>query len=467
MFCFPLIALVFANFSEKPHPVLSPGGNWKLDVLVTQNGAKYQGIVLDESSAGVRFRVVRRPPGRATVTLTTYFQKNEVDQIIKITDAERQTIKAKLAELDPTGAGERQRMEDLELKPTDWLGEPNRAKKYVSEQFILKSSASDEITRRAAVRLEQIFTAYARFLPPRVQPKTDRALTILLAPDKAEYQRLLNHVSEPVLNPALFDAERNQIICGSDLRRLGQDLAAARIHNVQQLAQLDRYEADIRKLYKDSRLERERHLSISSAQRKKIWAVEAANESKFNETTARLFSLLYHETFHAYVTNFVYPPLDRTSVEAGKGVGELPHWLNEGLAQIFETPILDGGELRVGHADRERLARAKELVEKKQFLPVSELARTSGQAFKVLHSIQKSSADRIYLTAWATTFHIVFEKRLLGTKKWDQYLITVNSGGDPVTALENLLGMPLETYDQQLATYISRLRPDGSLFPKK
>ena len=38
----------------------------------------------------------------------------------------------------------------------------------------------------------------------------------------------------------------------------------------------------------------------------------------------------------------------------------MPRWLNEGLAQIFETAIIEAGELRVGHADAERLARVKE-----------------------------------------------------------------------------------------------------------
>ncbi len=462
-----LLFLVMGSFALGQGPSAKPSDEWKLDELVAVNGAKYRGIVLEESPKGVRFRVVRRPPGRAAVTLTTFFQKKEVDRIQKITDAERAAVKAKLAELDPTGAGERKRMEELELTASEWLGIPNGARRYDADQFILASSASEEITRRAAVRLEQIFTAYGRFLPPRVRPSADRPLTVLLAPDKAEYAKLLGNVTGPVLNPAIYDPVLNRIICGTDLRRLGQDLSAARVHNVQQLAALDKYEADVRLLYKDSRTERDRHLVPVAEQRKKIWAVEAANETKFNETTAQLFALLYHESFHAYVTNFAYPPMSAADVKAGKGTGELPRWLNEGLAQIFETAILDGGELRVGHADRERLLRVKDLRKKAGLLPLSDLVRTGREAFLASHAVQKSSADRTYLTSWAVAFHLVFERRLLGSKELDQYLVNVNSGGEPGKALETLVGKPLADYESELAGFVDRLRPDGSVDPAR
>lgn len=459
--------LFFAGSLLGQTPPVKPTNDWKLDELVAVNGAKYRGLVLEESEKGVRFRVVRRPPGRTAVTLTTYFLKKEVGHIEKISDADRAATKAKLAELDPTGAGERKRMEGLDLTATEWLGIPNGAKRYDTDRFVLASSASEEITRRAAVRLEQIFTAYERFLPPRARPALDRPLTILLAPDKTEYAKLLNGVGGPVLNPAIYDPTLNRIICGTDLRRLGQDLTAARVHNVQQFAALDKYEADIRKIYKDSKAERDRHLAPVADQRKKIGAVEAANESKFNETTAQLFALLYHESFHAYVTNFAFPPLSAAEVKAGKGTGELPRWLNEGLAQLFESAVLDGGELRVGHPDRQRLLRVKELRQKGGLVPVAELTLAGREAFLTSHAVQKSTADRSYLTAWAVAFHLVFERHLLGTKELDAYLASINAGGDPGPALERLIGKTAAAYDAELAGYFERLRPDGTSEPTK
>ncbi|QEL17332.1 DUF1570 domain-containing protein [Limnoglobus roseus] len=444
-----------------------PSPAWKLDELTAVNGAKYQGIVLDETATGVRFRVVRRPPGRPTVTLTTFFQKKEVVEIRKVSDAEREAVKQKLAELDPKGTGERKRMDALELKPIAWLGRADAAKQYDSDQFTIASSASEEVTRRAAVRLEQIFTAYSRFLPPRQTPAADRTLTILLAPDKEEYAKLLGPTTGAILNPAVYDRKNNRIICGIDLRRLGQDLSAAQMHNVQQEAALDKYEADVRQLYKDSRADRDRFLATVSEQRGKIRAVEKANDAKFDETTQQLFALLYHESFHAYAANFVYPPRSAEDVKAGKGTGDLPRWLNEGLAQIFETAILDAGELRVGHADRERLLRAKEMRTKGGLLPMAELVRSGGEAFLTVHANQKATANRTYMTCWAVAFYMVFDRQLLGSKEFDAYLVAVNSGGDPAKALEALVGKNLSIFDAELTNYIDRLRPDGSVSPPK
>src|SRR5205814_1233933 len=145
-------------------------------------------------------------------------------------------------------------------------------------------------------------------------------------------------------------------------------------------------------------------------------------------------ALLYHETFHAYAGNFAYPPA------AAGGPGELPRWLNEGLAQIFETAVLEAGELRVGHADRDRLDRAQALLKEGGLLPLRDLLRAGKESFVALHADQKAAADRTYLAAWAVAFHLAFEKRVLGTAGFDAYVAAGNGGADPVAAFAGLVG---------------------------
>jgi len=84
------------------------------------------------------------------------------------------------------------------------------------------------------------------------------------------------------------------------------------------------------------------------AERKRVQAVRDQNEAVFTRARLRLVQRLYHEAFHAYLSNCVYPPAD----------GEMPRWLNEGLAQIFETAIVEVGELRVQTLTEGRLERA-------------------------------------------------------------------------------------------------------------
>ena len=95
-------------------------------------------------------------------------------------------------------------------------------------------------------------------------------------------------------------------MCGSDLRRLGDELQAAQLHHAQQLAALDRYEERVRKLYKEPRT-RPLPGRRSRGERKRVFAADRANGAKFDEATARLFAVLYHEAFHAYVAHVRLP----------------------------------------------------------------------------------------------------------------------------------------------------------------
>src|SRR5206468_381524 len=115
------------------------------------------------------------------------------------------------------------------------------------------------------------------------------------------------------------------------------------------------------KLYKGKELTAFRE--VITDKRRQLQAAGAKNQLLFDQATQLLFATLYHEAFHAYVASFVYPT----------SAGELPRWLNEGLAQIFETALIDAGDLRIGHADKARLARAQDAAKKGEMIPLADL----------------------------------------------------------------------------------------------
>src|SRR5262249_53314817 len=152
-------------------------------------------------------------------------------------------------------------------------------------------------------------------------------------------------------------------ILASDLQRLSEDLQKARKQYDQYRADLKKKEAQLMEAYK-GKVPPELLKPLQDAYLK-IKQTEDKSDAGFREARCRLFQRLYHEAFHAYVSNFVYPEKD----------GELPLWLNEGLAQIFESASVEVGGLRVGQADRERLTRVQAALHKHELLPLADLLR--------------------------------------------------------------------------------------------
>ena len=64
--------------------------------------------------------------------------------------------------------------------------------------------------------------------------------------------------------------------------------------------------------------------------RLEISRCDRENVQLFDKVTRQMFTRLYHEAFHAYLENYVYPH-DRYDV---------PLWLNEGLAVLLEGGLL-------------------------------------------------------------------------------------------------------------------------------
>jgi len=453
-----LIALTGPSVdASEPVPIAR---DWSFDIVRLKNGYIFKGLILEETAFGLRFQHVHRASGRPTVCMTTAIRRADIDKIDKLGDEEREGLKNRLKELDPRGEGERRRMESLELDRCVWEGKPKAGWRYDSDYFSLSSNAPEEIVRRSAVRLEQIYTAYAAFLPPRFPG--GKPTSIVLYPAFDEYRKMLAQRGWKLENPAFFNPESNRIICGSNLIVLGDDLEATRLKHQEARLEVDKYEVEIRRLYGKQPQQIARFLLAADENRKRIASAERYNDSIFDNATERLFGVLYHESFHAYVSNFVYPAVNAPVGESGPP-GELPRWLNEGLAQIFETAIVEAGELRVGHADRDRLRRARDVIRKGGWVPANELLATGPKAFLVQHSDERLTSDRAYLASWATAAYLTFDRRLLGSSKLDAYLRAVNRGGNAEEAFSQMVGQKLPQFEKDLQTWLMKLPENGSM----
>jgi hypothetical protein len=430
-------------------PLGAAGDDWKFDVLRLNTGKSFQGFLVEEGPVEIRFRCVRRSPGSPTVVISTTFQRSEIDRIDKLDAKDRAILEERLKALDPSGKGEALRMEHLSLDTVPWI-KPGQgeALRYSSAYFVLVSDAREDIVRRAAVRLEQIYAAYARFMPARHQAGTPTR--IYLFRSLAEYQALLKEQGTFILNPSFYDSGKNQILCSSDLQRLGDELERVRKKHQEILDKVKEKEENLNAFYK-GKIPAPRRKQLE-AERQDVYQANLKNDKVFKEATQLLFQTLYHEAFHAYLANFVYPPDEAT----------VPRWLNEGLAQIFETALVEAGELRVGHADPNRLMQMKTLARNHQVLPVTELLTAGSNKFLVHPAGDQQISDRYYLNAWALSFYLAFDRRLLGTPALDRYVQALKRGADPVETFQQLVGGPMLQLERDFHHYLLKLRPDGS-----
>ncbi len=238
----------------------------------------------------------------------------------------------------------------------------------------------------------------------------------------AEYQAIARGRGLNLINPAFYDPTRNQVVCGSDIERLCDELQEVRDHHEHLREKMNDSRAELKKVYR-GKVPAELLAPMAAAERR-IVEKETANDKIFADVRDRLFTRLYHEAFHAYLGTFVYSARE----------GSLPHWFNEGLAQIFETAIMEVGELGVGHADPTCLAALRTALKENKLLSLTDLLRSSPNQFhltfeKRVPGAKPSAPDanHCYLASWGLAFYLTFEKRLLGTKALDDYVHSLNA----------------------------------------
>jgi hypothetical protein len=445
----------------------APGGDdWKYDVVYRKNGDSFRGVVLQHECGEVRMWCIVRNPGRPTVFYRVNLPESEIERVEMLPEEEHEKLRQRFEALreehrrlpDPLRAIDSDTAavpgaDKIKLHPVLWRGQTRtRALAYRSSYFELESNASRRIVLVAASQLEQVYAAYVRSLPPRAK---GRPTTILLPQSRADYQALVRGQGRTLLNPAFFDPDKNQIVCAFDWKQMTEELERVHDEHVKLRDKVDECEAELRKAYKGE-IPAELKMALAE-QRRRIQAAETRNQETSARARRRLFQRLFHEAFHAYLLNFVYPPRE----------GELPRWLNEGLAQIFETAVFEVGELRIGHADPERLEAVRQALSKKTLFPVADLLRSGAKQFQVAHDGDKQVSDRYYLASWALAFYLTFDRKLLGTPALDTYVRQLKRGTDPLEAFGELTGQSLAAFERDFFSYLTRLYPDGHVGARK
>jgi len=426
-----------------------PPGRWQLETLTLKDQSQIRGLIQSQTDAEIDFAQVIQPPGKPMYAVIRGIPRAKVTKIERLDEAEHLALFRRFALFCNRAVIEAGRMDQLEL--TSQSADGSRVLHYAGTWFTLDSTADDEQTRRCLVRIEQFFRAYRTLLPPRVtEPKL---LTVQLFGSLDQYRDRLRELKLDLDNAALYSPREATILAASDLNLFAERLAQVRREHERVRKDLDRIDkghgqklvtlADELKASGYTQDE----ITAEQRQRRASWKKElettlATNvqrersaEQKFDVVTDKMFRSLAHESFHAWLDTSVYPH-DRHDV---------PRWLNEGLAQVFESGQLDGDSLRLDAPDKERLAALRADLAAGQPLPLAQLLTASERQFLGPHA--GAAPQRHYLYAWGLAHYLTFRHNLLASGRLDQYVAQESQRLDPIARFEQLAGQPIAEFE--------------------
>lgn len=440
-------------------------GKCDLEQVRLANGRVYQGLIKSEADDGIEFLEVLQPQGNRTYAVGLHIPRNHIVTIDRLAPPSRKRLEHLVDDLRNRGAVETAQMRALPIISVQ--NEGRTVAHYRSEWFRLESTADDETTRRSIVRIEQVFGFYRLLLPPTVLPaQTPR---ILLFGSAAEYREYVLRQGWKIDNPAFFSPRDNLVVAGSELSRFAAELQKIRGRHEELANKYARLKVDLPARLRDESLRLKRQgaqgdelqkLNVMCRQRldaeivevdREIARCDRENVAMFDEVTRQMFATLYHEAFHAYLENYVYP----------RPANDVPRWLNEGLAQIFEGGLLESGQLRVDAPREDSLAQLQADLRTNHPLNLKDLLTSSHQAFLATDPPSRDASKRHYVYAWGLAYYLALEKHLLGTKALDDYVAVTDTSASAQERFERLVGMSLSEFEGQWRKYMLALKGKG------
>lgn len=152
-----------------------------------------------------------------------------------------------------------------------------------------------------------------------------------------------------------------------------------------------------------------------------------------------LWQVLAHEGFHQFI-----------GYELGQ---QIPMWLNEGMAQYFETAFIIGSQFHVGQVSRSKLLYAQALIVNKQAPPLSQLIQWDRATFY-------ANANVAYPMSWALVYYLVnSHDERFGQSEFRRYMQDLKYGQDDYRSFQRRFGANIDHWQADFENYILHLQP--------
>jgi len=459
IFCRPCAAEPGNDRAKPTHNGLA--ADWPMERIELTDGQTYEGFIESEDSAWVYLAQVRRPGGRAMFVVIRPVDRTRISRIVRLDAAEKEQLRERLEGFRNRARVEAGRMEAVELRRVEQ--EDNFYQRYKGNLFSLDSTASEATTRRMVVRVDQVFTAYRQIFTPRDEPV--RPLRLVVLGSSEEYDEFLSRFGLNINSPACYIRDTNLIVASSEIARFASALKKVEDQHDRirrdlgdlkqrmptrlkalslQLRSQGFSRSEIAKLLSRERGKFENQIK---KKQKELTRCDRQNARKFDDITRLMFQRLRHEAFHAYLENYVYPHEKY----------DVPLWLNEGLATMFEQGQLESDTLRVDAPNPEALEILKADLGGDAPMSVESIISTEAKDFVAEDDARL--VKRRYAYCWGLVYYLTFERGLPQSEALDRYVAKGAAGRSARQRFEVLVGMPSQQFEQQWREYILKLKP--------
>jgi hypothetical protein len=151
-----------------------------------------------------------------------------------------------------------------------------------------------------------------------------------------------------------------------------------------------------------------------------------------------LWRVLAHEGFHQFI-----------GYELGQ---QIPTWLNEGMAQYFETSFSTGSRFNVGQVSQNKLLCAQALIINKKAPPVAQLIQWDRATFY-------ANANVAYPMSWALVYYLMNSNNdRFEQSEFRRYLQDLKFGRAEITSFQRRFGSDANRMQAGFEDYILHLK---------
>jgi|GEM_PF-795460 len=433
---------------------------WPMERIELADGRTLMGLIESVDDQWVHMVVIKREPGRRTQLVVRPVERSAVVQMDRLPEPLRKQLQERVAALAFRARIEAARMEAVGLEKKAQTNIPVFL--YDGRWFCLESNLPEQMTRRVIVRLEQIFSGYRQLLPPRTEPQ--RLLKIQVFSSRMEYEEAIGRYGVRLANPALFLPKENRVLAGTELGqfaaqlrqleeehgRLRRELSGLRGQLAEKLEELGRKlrQQGVPRQEAAKILHRERAAFENQIAKKlaDIQHVDRKNAELFCQLMDQTLRQLYHEAFHAYMENYLFPSSQY----------QIPLWLQEGLAMLFQEGIVEADTLRLDAISQEAASLIRKDRRQGAAMPLEQLLGAGSTEFLQARESGSTMGNRYYAYAWAVVYYLCQTERL-SLAGLEAYVNPAAQGLPPRQRLERLLGMEVDQWEEGWRKFLRTL----------